>query len=176
MKNLILSLLALTLLTYQAEGFSYYPAYGPLTNGQPKRTFSIDNIVAEEMFIEPTKEFIAEEFSRYGYQHTSNRDEADIRIHLTIHSVKNNPEQMRPFVVWPVTGKQRNIGEAKVTAVIIDNETNREVWTNTIRGRSLQNVLFGWASRPRSVRMKAYHKAIGYVFDPFFVNEMPLFD
>jgi len=36
------------------------------------KTYYIEDIWAEEMFIEPTKNFIAEEFARYGYRHTPN--------------------------------------------------------------------------------------------------------
>jgi hypothetical protein len=141
-----------------------------------QKTYYIEDIWAEEMFIEPTKEFIAEDFARYGYRHTPYKDEADIRVHITIHSVKNKPEGHKPFVIWPITGKQRDVGEARITARVIENETNREVWANSIKGRSLENILFGWLERPKDARMKAYHKALGLVFDPFFVHDMPLFD
>ena len=140
------------------------------------RTYYIDDIWAEEMFIEPAKEFIQEEFSRYGYRHTPHKDEADVRIHVTIHSVKNKPESMKPFFIWPITGRKRDVGEARISARIIDNETNRESWANSIKGRNLENLLFAWLERPKRARMKAFWKAMGLVFDPYFVHEMPLFD
>jgi len=140
------------------------------------RTYYIDDIWAEELFIEPVKNFIQDEFARYGYRHTSDKDEAAVRIHLTIHSVKNRAKEMRPFFIWPLTGKKRDIGEARISARVIDNETNREVWANSIKGKSIENLLFAWVERPKRARMNAFKKALGLVFDPYFVHEMPLFD
>ena len=140
------------------------------------RTYYVDDIWAEETFIEPVKKFIEDEFARYGYRHTSDKDEADIRIHLTIHSVKNRPQAVKPFFIWPVTARNRDIGEARISARVVDNETNREVWANSIKGRHLENMLLAWMERPKKARMKAFNKALGLVFDPYFVHEMPLFD
>ena len=140
------------------------------------RTYYIDDIWSEELYIEPVKEFIQEEFARYGYRHTPHKDDATVRVHVTIHSVKNKPHQVKPFFIWPLTGKKRDVGEARISARVIDNETNREVWANSIKGRKIENLLLGWLERPRKARMKAFYKALGLVFDPYFVHEMPLFD
>ena len=140
------------------------------------RTYYLDDIWSEEMFIEPVKDFIQDEFNRYGYRHTPHKDDADVRIHVTVHSVKNKPEGIRPFLIWPFTGKRRDIGEARLSARIIDNQTNREVWANSIKGRKLENLILGWAESPRRVRMRAFRKALDLLFDPYFVSEMPLFD
>jgi|GEM_PF-1022907 len=154
-----------------------YPAYSlPYALLRDMRTYYIDDIWAEELFIEPVKKFIEDEFSRYGYRHTADKDEADIRLHITIHSVKNRPQSVRPFFIWPVTARNRDIGEARISARVIDNETNREVWANSIKGRHIESLLLAWAERPKRARMRAFNKALGLVFDPYFVHEMPLFD
>lgn len=168
MKHLVFLLIGLTL-AGDAWAYSY-------SQHRQMKTYYVEDIWAEEMFIEPTKSFIAEEFARYGYRHTPNKEEADVRVHLTIHSVKNKPHDVRPFVIWPVTSNKRDIGEARISARVIDNETNKEIWANSIKGRALEDLMFGWIERPRTARMRAFNKALGYVFDPFFVSDMPLFD
>lgn len=140
------------------------------------RTYYLDDIWSEEMFIEPVKDFIQEEFNRYGYRHTPHKDDADVRVHITVHSVKNKPQSIRPFLIWPFTGKQRDIGEARLSARIIDNQTNREIWANSIKGRKIESLILGWSESPRRARMRAFRKALDLLFDPYFVSEMPLFD
>lgn len=167
-KKVLKSLLALIFI---------FPAYAlPYALLNDVRTYYIDDIWAEELFIEPVKKFVEDEFSRYGYRHTPDKDEATIRLHITIHSVKNRPQAVRPFVIWPITDKKRDIGEARISVRIIDNETNREMWANSIKGKHIENLLLAWVERPKRARMKAFEKALGLVFDPFFIHEMPIFD
>lgn len=168
LKNISIVIL---ILTFCNTIFSY-----PYALRREMKTYYIDDIWSEEMFIEPVKAFVQDEFARYGYRHTPYKDDADVRIHITIHSVKNKPDNIKPFLIWPVTGHQRNVGEARISARIIDNETNKEVWANSIKGRSIQSLILGWTSRPRKARMRAFYKSMGLVFDPFFVHDMPLFD
>ncbi len=167
--RLIITLLLGTILATDVFGYSY-------SMRRQMKTYYIEDIWAEEMFIEPTKNFIAEEFARYGYRHTPHKEEADVRVHLTIHSVKNKAQDIRPFVIWPLTSNKRDIGEARISARVIDNETNKEIWANSIKGRALEDLILGWIERPKTARMRAFNKALGYVFDPYFVSEMPLFD
>lgn len=169
MKKLLMVAAILLLSICSLSAYSYSMRQG-------MKTFYIEDIWAEEMFIEPAKEMVVEEFARYGYRLTPHKEEADVRVHLTIHSVKNKAEDIRPFVIWPVASNKRDIGEARISARVIDNETNKEVWANSLKGRVLEDLLFGWIERPRAARMRAFSKAMDLVFDPYFVHQMPLFD